>query len=241
MVIKMNSKYFTLYNKIVEDIEKGILKHGSKLPSENDYMQKYNISRDTVRKALNMLEQSGYINKIKGKGSFVLDINRHNFSVSGLISFKEVSEKMGKSTKTYVKELELIEADDYLSSKLNIKAGDKVWKVVRVREIENKKIILDIDYFNSNYVNSLTREICEGSIYDYLENVLKLKINFAKKEITVQQCSDGDRKYLDMNGFDMIVLVDTTVYLQDGTLFQYTESRHRPDKFKFVDFARRNY
>ena len=235
----MNSKYFTLYNKIVEEIENGTLDHGSKLPSESDYMEKFNISRDTVRKALNMLEQNGYINKVKGKGSFVLDINRHNFSVSGLISFKEMSEKMGEKTRTYVKELELIDGDDFLRKKLNTE--DKIWKVFRVREIGNKKIILDKDYLNSTYVNELTKEICEDSIYNYLENVLGLKIGFAKKEITVQPCSDEDRKYLNVKGFDMMVVVDTVVYLQDGTLFQYTQSRHRPDKFKFVDFARRNY
>lgn len=38
-----------------------------------------------------------------------------------------------------------------------------------------------------------------------------------------------------------VVVVRNYVYLEDTTLFQYTESRHRLDKFQFVDFARRSH
>ena len=50
-------------------IEKGDIKPGEKLPSENELMDIYNVSRDTVRKALDLLEGNGYIHMIKGKGS----------------------------------------------------------------------------------------------------------------------------------------------------------------------------
>jgi len=140
-----------------------------------------------------------------------------------------------------VKNLELTKGDKFLRNKLVLEDDEKLWKVVRVREIGGKKIILDKDHFNSTYIPELTEEICRNSIYDYIEKELGLKIGFAKKEITVRSSSEEDIEYLDLEGYDMIVVVDTMVYLQDGTLFQYTESRHRPDKFKFVDFARRAY
>lgn len=111
----------------------------------------------------------------------------------------------------------------------------------RVREIENKKIILDKDFLNKKYVPLLTKDICKNSIYEYIENDLGLKISFAKKEITMQQASKEDKKYLDLENYDMIVVVKNYTYLDNADLFQYTESRHRPDKFRFVDFARRIY
>ena len=77
------------------------------------------------------------------------------------------------------------------------------------------------------------------SIYEYIEEVLGLKIAFAQKEITVESATLEDKKLLDCEGYDMIVVVKSYTYLDDTRLFQYTESRHRPDKFKFVDFARR--
>ncbi|ENK1242378.1 trehalose operon repressor [Clostridium sporogenes] len=235
----MESKYLTIYNEILNKIESNKIQSGEKLSSENEMMKEYNVSRDTIRKALNLLESNGYIQKVKGKGSFVLDINKFDFPVSGLTSFKELSTKMGVESNTLVKELKLIKPNNFLMKQLSLSKNDEVWKVIRVREIDNKKIILDKDFFNKKYVPLLTKDICKNSIYEYLENELGLKISFAKKEITVQQATDEDKSYLDFENYNMIVVVKNHIYLDDMSLFQYTESRHRPDRFKFVEFARR--
>ncbi|SHK59598.1 trehalose operon repressor [Tepidibacter formicigenes] len=237
----MVSKYLAIYNEIITKIESGEIESNTKLSSENELMKEYSVSRDTIRKSLNLLEQNGYIQKIKGKGSFVLDINKFDFPVSGLTSFKELSEKIGVKSSTIVKELELIKPDKFLMKQLNVSKDDEVWKVIRVREIGDKKIILDKDFFNKKFVPVLTKDICEDSIFEYIENELGLRIGFAKKEITVQQATEEDKKYLDLENYNMIVVVKNYIYLDDTSLFQYTESRHRPDKFKFVDFARRSY
>lgn len=237
----MDSKYLMIYNEIASKIDNGIIESNTKLLSENQMMQQYGVSRDTVRKALHLLEQNGYIQKIKGKGSVVLDINKIDFPVSGLTSFKELSQKLGKEVKTLVQDLELIKPDKFLRQQLNLSGSDEVWKVLRIRQIGNKKIILDKDFFNKKFVPFLDQKICEDSIYEYLENELGIRISFAKKEITVQQATEEDKEYLDMENYNMIVVVKNHVYLDDTSLFQYTESRHRPDKFRFVDFARRSY
>lgn len=235
----MDSKYLTIYNQFVSEIESGKIMPKSKLPSESELMQLYSVSRDTVRKALNLLEGNGFIQKVKGKGSFVIDVNKFDFPVSGLTSFKELSVKMGLKSNTILKELKLIKPDKFLMKQLNLSENDEVWKVIRVREIGDKKIILDKDFLNKKYVPLLTKEICENSIYEYLENELGLKISFAKKEITIQSVTEEDKKNLDFENYNMIVVVKNYIYLDDMSLFQYTESRHRPDKFRFVDFARR--
>ncbi|PAB58678.1 trehalose operon repressor [Anaeromicrobium sediminis] len=235
----MNSKYLKIYNLIKTKIENGELKPNTKLSSENELVKEYNVSRETIRKTLNLLVQNGYIQKMRGKGSFVLDINKFDFPVSGLISFKELAEKMGTRSETIVNELELMEADDFLVKHLEVQEDDLVWKVIRTRKIGNEKIILDKDFFNKIFVPSLTKEICEDSIYEYIENTLNLEIGFAKKEITIEPSSEEDEEHLDLGKYDMVVVVKNYVYLSDTSLFQYTESRHRPDKFRFVDFARR--
>ncbi|MCO4130305.1 UTRA domain-containing protein, partial [Enterobacter kobei] len=51
---------------------------------------------------------------------------------------------------------------------------------------------------------------------------------------------EEDYRLLDLEGFQAIVVVKNYIYFENAILFQYTESRHRPDKFRFVDFARRN-
>ena len=122
---------------------------------------------------------------------------------------------------------------------LQIGPEDVAVVLERVREIEGEKIIIDKDYFSRKVVDNLPLRAAQDSVYEYLEQEVGLKIGFAMKEITVQMAGDEDRHLLDMKNYDMIVVVKSYTYLEDSTLFQFTESRHRPDKFKFVDFARR--
>jgi GntR family transcriptional regulator, trehalose operon transcriptional repressor len=236
----MDRKYLKIYNIIVNKIENQEYEPNDKLPSEKELMDEYNVSRDTVRKSLNMLEQNGYIQKSKGKGSFVLDIHKFNFPVSGVVSFKELSSKLDGKIETRVEKFECINPNKNILLGLELNKNDKVWKVVRSRSIDGEKVILDKDYIAEKFVENLTEEICSDSLYNYFENELGLKIAYAKKEITVQNATEEDKKYLDMKGFEMIVVVKSYTYLDDTSLFQYTESRHRPDKFVFVDFARRH-
>ena len=235
----MSSKYLKIYNDIVGKIDSGIFEANTKLPSESQLMDEYNVSRDTVRKSLNLLEQNGYIEKSKGKGSFVLDMNKFDFPVSGINSFKEIENSLGKECETILEELTLKSPSDSLMKKLEVSPNKYVWSVVRVRNIDGEKIILDKDYLNSEFVPRLTEEICKDSLYKYIEGELGLKIAYAEKEITVQTATEEDQRLLDLRGYDMVAVVKSYTYLEGRKLFQYTESRHRPDKFKFVDFARR--
>ncbi len=235
----MKLKYIMIYDELVKTIEDGNVGPGEKLPSESELMDKYKVSRDTIRKSLDLLEENGYIQKAKGKGSFVLDIDKFDFPVSGIVSFKEISKKMGHSFRTIVEHLELTTPNREIKKRLQLGKEDLIWEVIRVREIDGEKIILDKDYFNNEYIKGLTKEICEDSTYEYIEGELGLNINYAKKEIVVEKATEEDKRYLDLKDFDMVVVVKSFTYLSDTSLFQYTESRHRPDKFKFVDFARR--
>ncbi|MBU8907978.1 trehalose operon repressor [Desertibacillus haloalkaliphilus] len=233
------NKYYKIFEEIATEIDKGEFPPRTMLPSEHDLSEQYSTSRETIRKALTLLSQNGYIQKVRGKGSIVLDRSKFNFPISGLVSFKEIADQLGNESKTIVHELQLISPDCYVSQQLNVSSKDEVWKVVRSRSIDGETIILDKDYFCRKVVPTLTKAICEHSIYEYLEKELGLTISFAKKEIVVEECTDEDRKYLDLRGYDHIVIVKNYVYLDDTTLIQYTESRHRLDKFRFVDFARR--
>lgn len=232
-------KYLSVYEKIAAEIKEGSIAPRETLPSEHDLAERFETSRETVRKALNLLSQNGLIQKVKGKGSIVLETQKLNFPVSGLISFKELSGAMRSPSKTIVYQFGLMKPDGMLLEKMKAEPSDEIWKVVRAREIEGERIILDKDYLNKKYVPFLSKTICENSIFEYIENELQLNISYARKEIVVEECTEEDNEYLDINGFQHIVVVRNYIFLDDTSLFQYTESRHRLDKFRFVDFARR--
>ncbi|MRG84754.1 trehalose operon repressor [Salinibacillus xinjiangensis] len=234
----MKKKYLTIYDDLVKKIQSDVWPASTLLPSENELTTEYDTSRETIRKALNLLAQNGYIHKIRGKGSVVLDINKFSFPVSGIVSFKELAQQMNQTSETIVEEISVIE-DKAVTDKLQPSEQSQIWKVVRIREISGEKIILDKDFFNADYVPILSKETCQNSIYEYIENDLGLTIAYAEKEIVVEEPTQEDRECLDLEGHSNVVVIKSHVYLEDTSLFQYSESRHRPDKFRFVDFARR--
>ncbi|KMY59097.1 trehalose operon transcriptional repressor, partial [Geobacillus stearothermophilus] len=66
------NKYLAIYHDLVSRIRRGEWRAYDKLPSENELAVRYGTSRETIRKALNLLSEHGYIQKMKGKGSIVL-------------------------------------------------------------------------------------------------------------------------------------------------------------------------
>ena len=234
----MMSKYQMIYQDLINKIKHKDIKPGSYLPSENELMKQYDASRDTIRKALNLLLQNGYIQKNKGKGSLVLDVDRIAFPVSGVTSFKELQKTMQTDVETIVHLFLKEEVPDELKEDLYMEEG-MVYHVERIRKIDGQKVILDLDYLNANIITGLERKHAENSLYEYIEKQLGLKISFARKEITVVKASKHEKELLDMQDYDLLVCVKSYTYLEDATLFQYTISKHRPDKFRFVDFARR--
>ena len=232
------SKYQMIYQDLLDKIKQRVIQPNTYLPSENELMKQYGASRDTVRKALNLLLQNGYIQKNKGKGSLVLDMDRIAFPVSGVTSFKELQKTLHGDVETIVNMFLEEEIPNELKEDLYMDSG-KIYHIERIRKIDGEKVILDTDYLNGKVVNGLKIEHAKNSLYEYIEKELGLKISFARKEITVVKATQREKQLLDMLDYDLLACVKSYTYLEDATLFQYTISKHRPDKFRFVDFARR--
>ena len=136
-------------------------------------------------------------------------------------------------------QFETIVADEQLATQSGFSVGDELWAVQRVRYLDGKALILDVNYFLKEFVPGLTEQIAAQSIYDYIENVLKMQIITSKRRITVEHATVRDEKLLDMDGYDCVAVVVNQTFNSDGLLFEYTQSRHQPDYFCFQDIATR--
>ncbi|MEG3309371.1 trehalose operon repressor [Streptococcus suis] len=233
-------KYQEIYNDLKEKIRTNEYTAGTLLPTEQQLQEIYGVSRDTVRKALAILTEGGLIQKVQGRGSMVLKQEVLNFPVSGLTSYQELTHSLQLSSQTRVVSLDRLTVNSSLASLTGFEPYSKVWKVVRTRSIDGKVSVVDTDYLAVDVVPELTTAIAEKSIYEYLENKLGLDIAYAQKEITVEPTSREERDLMQIQD-DYLVLIKSRVYLGDTRQFQYTESKHKIDKFRFVDFARRKH
>lgn len=233
------SKYVTIYKEWKEKIESGQIAEGERLPTESSLMESYQVSRDTVRKSLNLLEQNGYIQRGRGRASLVMPKQRYTFPLSEIASFQEVNKLSNAHAEIEVVNLDILQDSHKIKKIFQQSVNGEVYELIRVRRMKDEAVILDKDYFVRDVVPRLPLNECKVSVYRYLEEELGLQISYAVKEITVQKANAEDYELLDMGDYNMVVVVKSHTYLENNTLFQCTESRHRPDKFRFVDLAKR--
>lgn len=232
-------KYEAIFADLEEKISRGHYQIGDYLPTELKLSQTYQASRDTIRKALNLLTKAGLIKKMQGRGSQVIQHEQIDFPVSQLTSYQELVTRLGMDSQTHVIALDKLIIDEKLAKLTGFPAKGLAWRITRQRVVEGVASVLDIDYLRKDIVPNISRQEAQHSIYTYLEQDLGLDIAYAQKEITIDPITDRDKILLDLDQEHHVVSVKSKGYLADGQQFQYTESRHKLEKFRFVDFARR--
>ena len=233
------NKYFEIYDFIKKKIKEGVYLPEEKIPSENELKDLFKVSRNTVRKAIEMLSSDGYLTSVHGKGVFVIKKIPVNFLISGTQSFKEASITNDLKYQTTVPIFEVITVDEEISKMTDFNVGEEIYHIVRIREIDGEKVILDDNYFLKSVLEGITVSIAMDSIYEFLEKRKNIKIEGTQKVISVELATEEDKKYLDLNQKNLLAVVKNFAYLQSGILFEYTESRHRYDKFVFSSYAKR--
>ena len=233
------SKYKEVYNDIKEKITNGTFKAREFLKSESDLAHKYSYSKDTIRKALSMLELDGYIQKIKGKNSMVLENGRFKNSLSNLRTSKELNKIENIDIHTNLIEMEVVSGIKEIMDIFEVSADVSFYKVSRTRVLDGEALEYEITYLDKRVVPFLDKKIAESSIYNYLEKKLHLKISHSRREIKFRYATEEEKKYMDLKNFDSVVVIESHTYLSNGTLFQYGINSYRPDKFAFSTVAKR--
>lgn len=236
------SKYKMIYHELSSKILNEIYPYKTQLPSEYDLVKLYSVSRETVRKALSLLQTNGFIQKVKGKGSIVIYQKSTDFPVSQLISFEEIKETLNMDYTTQVESFDLVRAEHHprVMQALKLKENDMVFEVVRTRRKAGRVNIIDKDYFVANLMPDLNTEIASQSIYSYIEKELGLAISFSHKEITFEAMDEYELDLFENAMPPYAATVRSIVHLASAVPFQYNISKHRASEFKFVDFSRRN-
>ena len=235
------AKYEGIYHSIKKRIEAQDYPYQSLLPSENTLIEEYACSRNTVRRALAELVADGYVQTMQGRGVRVIyqPVGKTTFSIGGIETFQETARRNHLHAVTKVTKFETVIADECFAAKSGFSVGDELWSIERVRYLDGKALILDVNYFLKEFVPGLTPQIAANSIYDYIENTLGMQIITSKRRITVEHATARDEKLLDMDSYDCVAVVVNQTFNASGLLFEYTQSRHQPDYFCFQDIATR--
>ena len=233
------AKYAEIYKDLKRRIETEEYEFQEMLPSENTLIQEYDCSRNTVRRAIADLVTDGYVQSMQGKGVLVIyqPALQTTFTIGGIESFKESAVRNNLKSETKVIHFAELVVDQKISQKTGFNIGDEIYYLQRLHYLDGKALILNHNYFLKSVAVDLTVEIAEKSIYDYLENTMGVNIVTSRRIMTVEKMTQIDEKYLDLGDYNCMAVVSSQTYNSDGVMFEFTQSRHRPDYFSFQDNA----
>lgn len=226
--------YYQLELKIRQMIESEQLQPGDALPSERQFTEKYNISRMTVRQAINNLVNDGLLYRQKGKGTFVAK-KKFEQDLSGLTSFNEDMRNLGFTPSNKVLSFKLISGDKRIIEQLKLSNHEPIYEIKRIRLANDEPVALETIYTPQKIVGNMTEEDIAVSFYEHLEYNLHLKIAYGKQTIEAALANEQEIKHLRIETGDPVLLMRRTSYLADEpeTPVEFVKSTYRADKYKF--------
>lgn len=224
--------YYQLMEIIIDEIETGKLKENDQIPSERELCEKYDISRATVRQAIQELEKEGYIYKQHGKGTFVSP-KEFKQDLLHFYSFTEEMKKLGKNPTSKVVDFEVIESDAKVAKKMNISLGDIVYKFTRLRLADQQPMMLETTYLlYHRFPNIKQSDLEQKALYDILTE--RFNVNFTKAEESFQPVNTRkhEAELLEYKENHPSMMIERITYDKIG-IIEYTVGIARGDRFKY--------
>lgn len=235
------SKYDIIYKDLKQKIESDEFACQELLPSEHSLIQTYECSRNTLRRAISRLVTDGYVQTLQGKGvrNIYQPVAQAAFTLGEIETFRESALRNGQKASTKVLCFLEITADSKLSSHTGFPVETELYYIQRLHFLDDKPLIINHNYFLKSAVPGLTEEVAQSSIYNYLERTLHMTIVNSRRIMTVEKITEIDEKYLKINAddYNCMAVISSYTYNSEGIMFEFTQSRHRPDYFRFQDNA----
>ncbi|MDO5425303.1 MAG: GntR family transcriptional regulator [Eubacteriales bacterium] len=208
-----------LYEQVKESIKQKIeqkeWKENTKVPSETELMKRYEVSRVTVRNALALLVEEGYLEKKQGIGTFVSRprIKKIIFHRS---SFTQSCEKGGLKPSAQVLKKEVIDGKNLYRKSLQLAQDDKLVHIERLRMADDEPVSLEHMYFSYQEYGFLLWEDLEGSVYAIMKKRLGIDLTEKNREnrniLSVEKAGARFGKLFGVSSSEPVFVMETLVY-----------------------------
>jgi GntR family transcriptional regulator len=229
--------YYQLENVLREKITSGVFSEDERLPTELELIKQYGVSRITVRQALQSLSEEGLIKRKQGRGTYIVSRKSKPRKFTGTIhltgSLDELIE-MGMETPVKVIEMNRVEADTHEAELLQIKVGTPIYRLKRLRMVENKPYSLILNYLPEDIGANLSLpELSSGALLHLMESKLGLKLDNAIQEIKAELADPYVANLLDIRVGSALLSIERTVYSVDGRPVEYVHTLYRSDIYGY--------
>jgi GntR family transcriptional regulator len=226
-------------DRLAADVAAGTLAPGERLGAERDLAERLGVSRSTIRAALADLERRGVIRRARGRGGgiFVAErkVERDLSSLSGLPAYLR---RQGFESDARVLSTSTLEADADTMAALDLRHGEPVLEVVRVRLADGEPISLERASFPAARFPDLLDRSLAGSLYELLQTQYGLVPGEAEERIEVVAAGVAETRLLGVARGAPLLAVARTAWDADGRPFERSHDLFRADRARIVVRAR---
>ncbi len=220
--------HIQLKNILIEEIKAD--KYTDKIPSERELMNRFSVSRTTVREAISALVREGVLEKRHGKGTFV-SLRPVQEWLGQAIGFEETVRNMGMTPSSQLLSHGPTPTPANIQEALN---SDQCYLIERLRFADNEPIAVKRHYYPLEIGEKLAQyDLNKAVLYDLVENELGIKFWDAEQMITSKIASPEIAQLLNIPPQSSVLIKEQLLYDLDNQLIEYSESIFRTDKYAF--------
>ncbi|MGE7366224.1 GntR family transcriptional regulator [Desemzia incerta] len=224
--------YIQIHNKIRKMIEEGKWQVGERIPSERDLAKTFEVSRMTLRQAVQTLVDEGILERRVGSGTYVSS-QKVQEKMTGIQSFTETILSQGKTptSKTvsyHVKPASVSEAEH-----LNLQNETVVLRMERVRFADDVPICFEVATIPYHLVESLGKKEITSSLYRTLAEKKDIHVGRAEQTISAMLASERTAEHLNIKRGEAILRLKQITYSKDNRPFEYVRTQYVADRFEF--------
>ncbi|MGT2925569.1 GntR family transcriptional regulator [Streptococcus cuniculipharyngis] len=223
--------YIQIRDKIKGDIDQGIWKIGSRLPSERDLAEQFSVSRMTLRQAITILVEEGIVERRVGSGTYVAS-QRVQERMRGTTSFTEIIKSQGKTPSTRLISYERILPNEQEVKHLNIPPNSYIIRMERVRYADDLPVVYEVASIPEKIAKQLDRQAVSEHFF---QSLIDAGFTVGKSQQTISAKVANSKVATDLHiaeGSAVLTLKQSS-FLDDGTCFEYVRSQYVAERFEF--------
>ncbi len=222
--------YYQLKSLILKKIEDGEFPAGGLIPSERDLAEKLNISRMTVRQALNQLVAEGILYREKGKGTFVSKIK---IEQRNIMSFSETARSKGLVPTTKVLRFEKLKVMEEIRELLTLEFDEMVYAVKRLRLANDIPVGIEEDFIPEKYCPGLEKYDLTSSLYRIINEEYGYGITCIDNVIEAAKPDRQERELLNITAGTPVLKISGVNFAGADLKLFYERSVYRSDEYKY--------
>lgn len=227
-----------LYKQLEEilrgEIESGERAAGTRIPTENELSEQYNVSRVTVRKSLAGLSEQGYLERKSGKGTFVAEKKLQRGLSTGAISFTEMCKRIGVAPGAKTTKIALEDPTARDQELMNLRPEEKIIVLERIRYADSRPVLLESNKFPELFSFLFSENLNDHSLYEVLKTKHDIILEHSSKAIDITFASQKEAKTLEISKGYPLLRIESIVHDSENTITNLCCQLCIGDKFKLL-------